>query len=106
MTRKLTVVTHKDFYQEVIRSDKPVLVLFDASWSHRCKGIMPVLEEISEKRSEDLSIMTLDVDSDRSIALNYHVESVPSFILFKNGRSVKTRIGIIPENEIEAWIGL
>lgn len=104
MINQLPSVTRKNFVNEVIRSRKPVLVLFGTSSSHHCKKIAPVLENISKRRSYDLAVVTVDMDCERGIPINYHIETIPSFILFKDGNRVKTRIGAIPENEIEAWI--
>lgn len=82
----------RTFKDEVLGSDKPVLVDFWATWCGPCKMIAPVLEEIAGER-DDLIVAKLDVDDNPHIARDYQVMSIPTMILFKDGEPVATMVG-------------
>tara|TARA_E500000178_G_scaffold76260_2_gene74293 strand:- start:419 stop:736 length:318 start_codon:yes stop_codon:yes gene_type:complete len=101
----MTKVTTKDsFNSDVLSESKLVLTDFWAEWCGPCKQIAPRLEELSEKYSENLSVCKIDVDSNRELALEYNVRSIPSLILFKNGVQVDTLIGAVSFEELEDLI--
>ena len=101
----MTKVTTKDSFNSVVLSEsKLVLTDFWAEWCGPCKQIAPRLEELSEKYSENLSVCKIDVDSNRELALEYNVRSIPSLILFKNGEQVDTLIGAVSFEELEDLI--
>ena len=101
----MTKVTTKDsFNSDVLSESKLVLTDFWAEWCGPCKQIAPRLEELSEKYSENLSVCKIDVDSNRELASEYNVRSIPSLILFKNGVQVDTLIGAVSFEELEDLI--
>ena len=101
----MTKVTTKDsFNSDVLSESKLVLTDFWAEWCGPCKQIAPRLEELSEKYSENISVCKIDVDSNRELALEYNVRSIPSLILFKNGVQVDTLIGAVSFEELEDLI--
>ena len=79
-----TSVNNETFASEVLEQTKLVLVDFWAEWCGPCKQIAPTLEELAEKYSENLSVCKVDVDSNRELALQYNVRSIPSLMIFKN----------------------
>ena len=79
-----TSVNSETFTSEVLEQTKLVLVDFWAEWCGPCKQIAPTLEELAEKYSENLSVCKVDVDSNRDLALQYNVRSIPSLMIFKN----------------------
>jgi thioredoxin 1 len=100
----LTEVTDSSFQAEVIESEKPVLVDFWAPWCGPCRVVAPVLEEIAGERPE-LRIVKLNVDENQQTAAAFQVLSIPTMILFKGGRAVKTVIGAYPKKRLESELG-
>lgn len=92
--------TSENFAGDVLDSDVPVLVDFWAEWCMPCKMIAPLLEEISAEYDGKLTIATLNVDANPSIASDYDVVSIPSLLLFKNGELVRRHVGAAPREAI------
>ena len=85
-------ITAQNFEQEVLQSDKPVLVDFYADWCGPCKMMAPVIEEIAEE-ADDIKVGKLNIDNEMEIAQKYGVMSIPTLIVFKNGEEVKRDLG-------------
>ncbi|WP_181775546.1 thioredoxin [Amycolatopsis pittospori] len=90
-------VTDKTFVDDVLTSDKPVLVDFWATWCGPCKMVAPVLEEIAAENGEKLTIAKLDIDANPNTARDYQVMSIPTLILFQGGKPVKQIVGAKPK---------
>ena len=95
------VATDANFEGEVLKSDKPVLVDFWAPWCGPCKAIGPVVEEIAGQFKDSIKAMKLNVDDNQKTALNYAVRSIPTIILFKDGKVLDTVIGLVPKTRLE-----
>jgi len=85
----------------VLEQSKLVLVDFWAEWCGPCKQIAPTLEELADKYSENLSVCKVDVDTNRELALQYNVRSIPSLMIFKNGEMADSLIGAVSLEELE-----
>jgi thioredoxin 1 len=93
-TEHATVVVSDDsFSQDVLSSSTPVLVDFWATWCGPCKMVAPVLEEIATEKSGALTVAKLDVDANPETAREFQVVSIPTMILFKDGKPVKRIVG-------------
>ena len=92
-------ITKETFEQEVLKSDKPVLVDFFAVWCGPCKMIAPVLDEIAEER-EDIKVCKINVDEEPELAARYQVTSIPSLFVIKDGKVVNQSLGAKPKAQI------
>jgi len=91
-------------FAEILKTDKPVLVDFHATWCGPCRMIAPFLDEIAEEMQEEAVIVKVDIDECPAIAQKYSVMSVPTLILFKQGEAVKQETGARPKNLIKAML--
>jgi thioredoxin 1 len=101
-----TAVTESSFEQEVLQSDKPVIVDFWAEWCGPCHAVSPVLDKIAEERSDELRLVKVNIDEEPSLAQKYGVVSIPTIVLFKNGEPAAAAVGAQPKTAIERSLGL
>jgi thioredoxin 1 len=101
-----TAVKTIDFEQEVLRSDKPVLVDFWAEWCGPCHAVSPILERIAAEREDELKLVKVNIDEEQELAIRYGVQSIPTMILFKGGEPAAAAIGAQPKGALEKALGL
>jgi thioredoxin 1 len=97
MAGNTVTVTDASFTEDVLNSDKPVLVDFWATWCGPCRMVAPVLEEIAAEHSDKLTVAKLDVDANPTIARDHQVLSIPTLMVFKGGEKVKEIVGARPK---------
>lgn len=90
--------TAADFDQKVLKSDKPALVDFWATWCQPCQMLGPIIEELAGELN-DAVVGKVNVDEEPDLAARYNVMSIPTVILFKNGEEVQRFVGVRPKNE-------
>ena len=96
-------INKDNFHNEVLNSDKPVLLDFFASWCGPCRMVAPILDEIAEER-EDIKVCKVDIDEQPELASRYRVMSVPTLMVLKEGRVVEQSIGAKPKHQILAMV--
>ena len=95
-----------DFEQEVLKSEKPVLVDFWAEWCGPCHAVSPILERIADERQDELKLVKVNVDEEQELMMRYGVQSIPTMILFKGGEPAAAAIGAQPKGALEKALGL
>ncbi|MBF4615865.1 MULTISPECIES: thioredoxin [unclassified Curtobacterium] len=95
-------VTDATFSDEVLKSDKTILVDFWAEWCGPCRAVSPILDQIAEEHAGKIEIVKLNVDDNPQSAMNYQITSIPAMKVFKGGEVVKTVIGAKPKPALEA----
>ena len=101
-----TAVTEQSFEQEVIQSEKPVIVDFWAEWCGPCHAVAPVLDRIVDERNGDLKLVKVNIDEQPALSQRYGVQSIPTMILFKDGEPAAAAIGARPKGDLERQLGL
>ena len=96
-------ITKENFENEVLNSDKPVLLDFFAVWCGPCKMIAPVLDEIAEER-EDIKVCKVNVDEEPELAAKYQVMSIPTLFVIKDGQITNQALGARPKAQILAML--
>ena len=87
-------------FNEIIHSDKPVLVDFFAEWCGPCKTMAPILTDVKKEIGEDITIIKVDVDKSPQAANAYQVQGIPTLILFKNGKILWRQSGVVPKSNL------
>ena len=88
-------------FNELINSKVPVLVDFSAEWCGPCKMMKPVLEQLKDKMEDKIRIIKIDVDKNRDLAGKYRIQSVPTLMLFQNGMTRWSGVGVMTSNYLE-----
>jgi len=96
--------TDANFEQEVLKSDIPVLVDFWATWCGPCRAIGPLVEELAEIYKDRVKISKLNVDENPKTAADFGVRSIPTLMLFKEGKVMDTLVGVVSRERLEEFI--
>ena len=95
------VITEQNFEEEVLKSEKPVLVDFWATWCGPCRRQAPIVEALAE---EGYTVGKVDVDQEMGLAQEYKVMSIPTLIVFKNGKEANRLVGLTPKETLEGLL--
>ena len=92
-------VTNLNFHEEVLKSNKTVLIDFYAEWCGPCKMISPIIEAVA-KENENIKVVKVNVDDAQDLAIQYDVMSIPTLVVIKNGEETKRVVGLVDKTEI------
>ena len=98
------ILTEENFEKEILQSDKPVLVDFWAPWCGPCKMLGPVIEELAQELSGRAKVAKVNVDEQAKLAAEYGIVSIPTLIVFKNGKVTNKSVGVQAKDDIEAML--
>ena len=101
-----TAVTEQNFEQDVLQSDKPVIVDFWAEWCGPCHAVAPVLDRIVDESNGELRLVKVNIDEQPALAQRFGVQSIPTMILFKEGEPAAAAIGAQPKTALEKALGI
>jgi len=97
-------VNSKNFEEEVIKSKLPVLVDFWAEWCGPCRALLPTIDEIAKEKQGKLKVCKVNIENSGDLATKYEVMSVPTIMIFKEGKPMEKKVGLIPKKELEKVI--
>ena len=97
-------ITVENFENEVLNSDKPVLLDFYADWCGPCKMLAPVLHQIAEENANSIKVGKINVDEQMELAMRFQVSGIPMLAVFKSGKIVSQSVGYRPKEEITAML--
>ena len=97
-------LTNQNFEEKVLKSEIPVLVDFFATWCGPCKMLAPVIAELAEKYEGKVKVGKVNVDEENELAMKYQILSIPTLVLFKDGKIINIKVGLSSKSEIENMI--
>lgn len=103
---KEITITADNFAEEVLQSDKPVLVDFWAPWCGPCRMLAPIVEEIAEEYADSVKVGKVNVDDQPALAAKFGISSIPALLVFRNGAVVNSAVGYRSKILVEDMLGL
>lgn len=94
-------LNEKNFDEEVLKSDKTVLIDFWASWCGPCRMMAPVVDAIAEEMGDTVKVCKINIDEEQTLAVKYNVMSIPTFVVIKDGKEVGRTIGVQDKEDIK-----
>ncbi|WP_026255117.1 thioredoxin [Terrisporobacter glycolicus] len=99
-----SILNNSQFYNKVRTSDKLVVMDFFATWCGPCKMLAPIFESLSDEMSDKVDFAKIDIDRSLEVVEEYKIVSVPTMIMFKNGKEVQRIVGFVPKEQIKSKI--
>jgi thioredoxin 1 len=97
-------IKDSEFEQKVTNSTEPVLIDFWAEWCGPCKMLSPVIDQLSEEMKDKIKIVKMNIDENPETPSSLGVRSIPTLMLFKDGKQISSKVGAHPKNKLKEWI--
>lgn len=97
-------ITDKEFQEEVLNSKEPVLIDFWAEWCGPCRMLTPIIEQLSVEMKDKIKIVKMDIEANPDAPSSLGIRTIPTMMIFKDGKQVATKVGALPKNSIKDWI--
>lgn len=97
-------VDDSKFEEEVLRSDKPVMVDFWAEWCGPCQQLSPLVDELAEEMGEKIKVVKVNIDEAPEAPTKFGVRGIPTLMIFKDGQVTDTRVGGMPKSQLTEWV--
>lgn len=104
MSEHIIHVSDESFEQEVLKSEKPVLIDYWAEWCGPCKMIAPVLDEVASEYADKIRVAKLNIDENPATPPKYGIRGIPTLMLFKNGAVEATKVGAVSKAQLTAFL--
>ena len=104
MSEHIVHISDESFEEEVLRSERPVLIDYWAEWCGPCKMIAPVLDEIATEYSDRLKVVKLNIDDNPQTPPKYGIRGIPTLMVFKNGQVEATKVGAVSKAQLTAFL--
>jgi len=97
-------VTDDSFETDILKADTPVLIDFWATWCGPCRALGPIIEEIADRFKDQVKVSKINIDDNPKVTAQYGVMSIPTLILFKEGKPLDRLVGLVPRERLEEFI--